>query len=135
MRLRSASGFLGGVSALFLAVLALGIAAEWMGDPVARQLGPEADALARHGLRAALDLDAPAARRLLVPIWDLLRGDLGTSVWLRRPVADLMLEASAVTALLAAMALPVGIALGIALGLALASARERWSMLPLILLS
>jgi len=126
---------LGGAVTLLIALLLLGLAAEGLGDPAARQLGPEADEAARAALRAELGLDAPLWQRLFLPILALLKGDLGQSVWLHRPVAALVGEVLPVTLRLAAAAWPIGLSLGITLGLLLASSRPGWARLPLLLLS
>lgn len=125
----------GGVFTLLVALLLLGLAAEGLGDPASRQLGPEADAAARAALRTELGLDAPFLQRMLLPLWALLRGDLGQSVWLHRPVAALVGEVLPVTLRLAALAWPVGLLLGVTLGLALANARPGWARLPLLMLA
>ena len=125
----------GGLAWLYGALLLLGIAFEFLGDPVMRQLGPEADQAMRASLRAALGLDLPLTARLLGPLQELLHGRLGTSVWLRRPVWEVVAQALPVTLRLAVLAWPAGIAGGAALGLVLAAAPRGWSRLPLLLLS
>ncbi len=125
----------GGVLTLLVALLLLGLAAEGLGDPAARQLGPEADDAARAALRAELGLDAPFFQRMLLPLWALLHGDLGQSVWLHRPVATLVGEVLPITLRLAALAWPAGLLVGVALGLTLAHARRGWARVPLLLLA
>ena len=126
---------LGGAVSLLAALLLLGIAAEQLGDPVARQLGPEADEAARAVLRAALGVDLPLLVRLFRPLADLLRGDLGVSAWLRRPAAAVVADALPVTLRLAALAWPLGIGGGVLLGTVLAAVPERWSRAALLLLA
>ncbi|MBU8536827.1 ABC transporter permease subunit [Falsiroseomonas tokyonensis] len=126
---------LGGALALLVALLVLGLAADLLGDPVSRQIGPEGDAAASAALRAALGLDAPWLERVLRPMLDLFRGDLGTSSWLRRPAGEAVAEALGVTLRLALLAWPVGLAAGAALGLALAALPARLARLPLLLLA
>ena len=126
---------IGGVLALLAALLLLGLASDLLGDPVSRQLGPEADASAIAALRHALGLDAPLLDRLFGPLLALLAGDLGESVWLRRPASGLVGEALGITLRLALLAWPVGVAAGAALGLALAALPARLARLPLLLMS
>ena len=126
---------LGGVLALLAALVLLGLAAEGLGDPTTRQLGPETDAAARAALRAEAGLDAPFLHRLLVPVGDLLAGDLGRSAWLRRPVADLLADVLPVSLRLAVLAWPLGLIGGAVLGLVLATGRPGLARFPLLLLS
>lgn len=126
---------LGGMLTLLVALLLLGLAAEGLGDPTARQLGPEADEAARAALHSALGLDLSLPVRLLAPVWQLLSGDLGTSAWLRRPVATLVGEVLPVTLRLTALAWPLGLGLGTVLGLVLANGRPGWANGPLLLMS
>jgi peptide/nickel transport system permease protein len=128
-------GLLGGAVALLVALAVLGLAADLLGDPVSRQLGPEGDGLAIAALRHALGLDAPWIDRMLGPLLALLRGDLGASVWLRRPAGEPVAEALGVTLRLAALAWPPGVIGGAALGLALAALPPRLGRLPLLLLA
>lgn len=124
-----------GVLALLAAIVLLDVASDWLGDPVARQLGPEADATARSTLRAALGLDTPFGDRLAGSLGALARGDLGVSVWLRQPAGGAVAQALPVTLGLAALAWPMGLAGGIGLGIALSNAPATWSRLPLAVLS
>jgi peptide/nickel transport system permease protein len=131
----AARNLAGGVLALAVALLLLGATADWLGDPLTRQLGPEADAAARAALRAELGLDAPLVQRLLQPMIALASGDLGFSSWLRRPAAEAVAEALSVTLRLAALAWPFGVVGGAALGLLLAVLPVRLARLPLLLLA
>ncbi len=128
-------GLAGGALSLLLALLVLGLAADLLGDPVSRQIGPEGDGAAAAALRAALGLDLPWLERVLGPMLAMLRGDLGQSAWLRRPAGDAVAEALGVTLRLAALAWPMGLAGGAALGLVLAALPARLAKLPLMLLA
>jgi len=96
------------------------------GDPALAILGPYAtdENLAR--LRAELNLDQPAPERYLLWLADLLRGDLGDSVTLERPVIDEIAERLGPTLLLAGTALGMGTCLGLAGGMAAALCYQRW---------
>ncbi|WP_431285892.1 ABC transporter permease subunit [Humitalea sp. 24SJ18S-53] len=125
-----------GVLALLVALLLLGLAADLLGDPVSRQLGPEGmDAAGLAAARGAFGLDAPALTRLFAPLLDLARGDLGTSTWLRRPAGEAVGQALGITLRLAALAWPLGLAGGALLGLVLAALPPGLARVPLLLLS
>lgn len=128
-------GMLGGAFALLAALLVLGMAADFLGDPVSRQIGPEGDGAAAAALRAALGLDLPWLERLLRPMLAMVQGDLGESIWLRRPAGDAVAEALGVTLRLALIAWPMGLLGGMALGLLLASLPAGLAKLPLLLLA
>lgn len=96
------------------------------GDPVAVLLGdtasPEQIAIAR----ANLNLDDPWHLRLLAYLGDLVRGDLGQSIFQRRPVAEIILERLVATLELASAAILIAVALGLVLGLLAALLRGSW---------
>ena len=104
-----------GVSLVVFAVMSL-----VPGDPALAILGPYATPERLAELRAALSLDQPWPMRWLGWLADLLRGDMGRSVSLERPVADAVFERLGPTLLLAGTALLLGALLGLAAGLAAA---------------
>ncbi|MFF0203850.1 ABC transporter permease [Streptomyces sp. NPDC005017] len=75
---------------------------------------PDPERIAR--IRAALDLDRPAAERFLDWAAGLVRGDLGTSLVGGRPVAGLLGDGLGPTALLAGVTLAVLLPLSAGLG-------------------
>lgn len=87
------------------------------GDPAAVMLGPEATAQDIADLRARLGLDEPIGVQYLYYITQLLRGDLGQSIFLNMPVGTALLERAEPTffltvfslAIASAIALPIGI--------------------------
>jgi peptide/nickel transport system permease protein len=87
------------------------------GDPAAVMLGPEATAADIAALRDRLGLDAPLPVQFGVYVLDLLRGDLGTSIFLNMPVTEALAQRAEPTffltlfSLLIAtlIALPVGV--------------------------
>jgi peptide/nickel transport system permease protein len=62
------------------------------GDPVDAMLGENASDAGRQELRHALGLDRPLLHQYLVYLGGIVRGDLGTSLFSRRPVTDEILE-------------------------------------------
>jgi peptide/nickel transport system permease protein len=62
------------------------------GDPVDAMLGENASDAGRQELRQALGLDRPLLHQYLVYLGGIVRGDLGTSLFSRRPVLDEILE-------------------------------------------
>jgi len=94
------------------------------GDPVEIMLGESAAAADREALRISLGLDQPLAAQFLNYVGRLLQLDLGTSIHLRRPVTDLLLERLPATGLLAAVSLVVALLLALPLGILAAVRRD-----------
>lgn len=94
------------------------------GDPVEIMLGESAAAADREALRSSLGLDLPLATQFLNYLGGLLQLDLGTSIHLRRPVTDLLLERLPATGLLAAVSLLVALLLALPLGILAAVHRD-----------
>ena len=97
------------------------------GDPVKMMLAEfvtTPDQIAQ--MRAQLHLDEPILQQYGRFVGNALRGDLGTSIRSRRPVAVEIAENVGSTAQLALASMAIAIALGIALGLVAALARNSW---------
>jgi peptide/nickel transport system permease protein len=86
------------------------------GDPVDIMLGDMASYEEKQVLRQELGLDRPLAAQYSSFLGNLVRGDLGTSLRLKRPVTDQILSRLPATAELAAGALAIALLLGIPLG-------------------
>ena len=101
------------------------------GDPVAGLFdGPGVTEQVRQQWRASFGLDRPLGEQYLRWVSNTLRGDLGYSISLRRPVADVIAEALPRTLLLVGVALSLSFGFGIVVA-ALQSerpggARDRW---------
>jgi peptide/nickel transport system permease protein len=87
------------------------------GDPVAVILGPEANAEQIEDARRALGLDRPLPEQLVRFYARLLRGDLGRSYYLERPVTTALLERAEPTLVLMASALVVAVLIGVPSGI------------------
>ena len=97
------------------------------GDPVKMMLAEfvtNPDQVAQ--MRAQLHLDEPLVKQYGRFVTCAVRGDLGTSIRSRRPVATEIGENLASTAQLAMAAMLVAIALGVPLGLLAALSRSSW---------
>ena len=99
------------------------------GDPVDLMLGETARPAQREVLRKALGLDRPLRVRYASYLAGLLRGDLGTSIHQKRPVAQLLAEPILASAKLTFTSL--AIALAIALPLGVLAARRAGSAVDL----
>ena len=99
------------------------------GDPVDLMLGETARPAQREGLRKALGLDRPLSVQYMDYLGGLLRGDLGTSLHKKRPVARMLAERIPASAELTLAAL--AIALLIALPLGVLAARRAGTALDL----
>jgi peptide/nickel transport system permease protein len=87
------------------------------GDPVAVILGPDATMEQMRATRAQLGLDRPLHEQLLAFYGRVLRGDLGRSYFLDRPVTQALWERAEPTALLTLSALLVAVVIGVPSGL------------------
>ncbi len=108
------------VSALVFIVLRLLPA-----DPIAMSLPPGASAEDMARLRQSFGLDRPLPEQYVIWLGKLVSGDLGTSIYFRRGVAELVSKALPATLELVAAGLIVGILAGVAGGLAMFAWRGR----------
>ena len=101
------------------------------GDPVAGLFdGPGVSEQVRQQWRVDFGLDRPLGEQYLRWVSNTLRGDLGYSISLRRPVADVIAERLPRTLLLVGVALSLSFALGIVVAVLQSErpggARDRW---------
>jgi peptide/nickel transport system permease protein len=87
------------------------------GDPASAMLGPDATAAQLEATRAQIGVDRPIHEQLLKFYARVLRGDLGRSYFLDRPVAQALRERAEPTLLLTFSALFVAVAIGVPSGL------------------
>lgn len=96
------------------------------GDPVGVILGPDASEDRRAALRDQLGLNDPLLQQYGRWLWDAAHGDLGTSLFLDRPVLTAIGERAQPTLLLTAVAIIVTMAIGFPAGIIAAQSRGRW---------
>lgn len=109
-----------------LTVLMFIVARVLPGDPVALAAGPNATRAEIARLRAEFGLDQPLVVQYLDYAGGLLRGDLGVSIFSRRPVAADLLAYLPATLELVVAAMLLAVAIGIPAGLGAAVWRNRW---------
>ena len=87
------------------------------GDPAAVMLGPEATPEQVEALRESMGLNRPLYERY--PLWlaDVLRLDLGDSIFLNRPVSDAIFDRITPTLQLTLYSLVIAVALGVPAGI------------------
>ncbi len=93
------------------------------GDPVSVMLGPDATPTQIQATRQALGLDRPLYEQLLRFYGRVLRGDLGQSYFLDRPVTTALLERAEPTLVLLLAALLIAVAIGVPSGIVAAAHR------------
>jgi len=93
------------------------------GDPVSVMLGPDATPAQIQATRQALGLDRPLHEQLLRFYGRVLRGDLGQSYFLDRPVTTALLERAEPTLVLMASALLIAVVIGVPSGIVAAAHR------------
>lgn len=96
------------------------------GDPAAVMLGPDATDQDLQNLRVIMGLDRPLLVQLVLWYSRTLRGDLGYSIFLQRPVLQAIFERLEPTMLLTMMALAVAVGIGVPAGVASAVRRNSW---------
>ena len=107
---------LGGVSVVIFLVLHLS-----PGDPAEIMLGSQATREDLARLREQMGLDAPLHVQYARWLGQVARGDLGRSLWMKRPVLPEVLQRLKATLLLTSTALVLSTVVGLALGVASAA--------------
>lgn len=122
---RIVEGLLTAWVAVTLTFFALRIA---IGDPVASLLSQGlATPEQAEQLRAVLGLDQPLHLQYAQFLSDLVRGDLGLSLYTSQPVEQIILRQLPSTAALALSGLAIGLVAGLFLGLLAAWNSDRWT--------
>jgi peptide/nickel transport system permease protein len=110
----------------FVSVLIFGLQQLLPGDPALALAGEDKDPEVLAQIRARYHLDQPVPVQYLLWIQGVLSGDLGQSIRLNVPVADLILQKLPVTLQLAAMAMAIALAIGVTAGIVSAVAKGSW---------
>ncbi len=105
------------------------------GDPTDILLGPEATPERAAELRRDLGLDQPLPVQWAVWFGHVIRGDLGESIFLRRPVTQAIWERAEPTLMLTFLSLIIAVTLGLSLGIAAAVRQGSWADLLAMLVS
>jgi len=96
------------------------------GDPVAVILGPEATSEQIDDARRELGLDRPVHEQLIRFYGRLVRGDLGRSYFLDRPVLQALAERAEPTLVLMGAALIVAVVIGVPSGIVAGAYQGSW---------
>jgi peptide/nickel transport system permease protein len=96
------------------------------GDPVAVMLGPDATPAQIEGVRQALGLDRPLVDQLFLFYKRILRGDLGRSYFLDRPVTQALWERAEPTIVLTTTSLLVALLIGVPSGIVAGANQGSW---------
>src|SRR5204863_6498360 len=100
----------------FVSVLIFGLQQLLPGDPAIALAGEDRDPNVVAYLRAKFHLDEPLPMRYSYWLGGVLRGDLGESVRIQKPVTELVLEKLPVTIELAALAMLIALSIGVTAG-------------------
>jgi peptide/nickel transport system permease protein len=111
---------------LFVSMIIFGLQQLLPGDPALALAGEERDPAVIAYLHQKYHLDEPLPVRYALWLGGVLRGDLGESIRINKPVLDLVLEKLPVTAELAGLAILVALAIGIPAGVLSAVKNGRW---------
>src|SRR5262245_2971166 len=110
----------------FVSVLIFALQQLLPGDPAIALAGEERDPEAIRYLREKLHLDEPLPVRYGYWLSGVLRGDLGQSMRIQKPVFELILEKLPVTIQLAAMAMVIALLIDITAGVISAVKKDTW---------
>ncbi|MDQ2962798.1 MAG: ABC transporter permease [Pseudomonadota bacterium] len=108
----------------FVSVLIFGLQQLLPGDPAMILSGEDRDPTVIAHLRQKLHLDEPLPIRYLYWAGGVLKGDLGESVRIQKPVLDLIVEKLPVTLELALLAIVIALTIGITAGIVSAVAKD-----------
>jgi len=101
----------------FVSVLIFGLQQLLPGDPALALAGEDRDPSVVAYLQQKYHFDEPLPVRYLLWVEGVLKGDLGESIRIKRPVRDLLIEKLPVTGELAAFAMIVALAIGVPMGI------------------
>jgi peptide/nickel transport system permease protein len=96
------------------------------GDPIAVLLGDQASLQDIEQARQRYGLDQPLWHQFVLWLGELLKGNLGQSIFLQMPVTQVLLDRAEPTALLAIMSVGLAMLIGLPCGIVSAVWRGRW---------
>ena len=111
---------------LFVTILIFGLQQLLPGDPAVVLAGEDRDPTVVAYLRQKMHLDEPLPVRYLYWLGGVVRGDLGESLRMQKPVTELIAEKLPVTIELALLAIVIALAIGIPAGIVSAIAKGTW---------
>jgi peptide/nickel transport system permease protein len=111
---------------LFVSILIFGLQQLLPGDPAKVLAGEEQDPTVVAYLKQKMHLDEPLPVRYVYWLGGVLRGDLGESLRMQKPVTALIWEKLPVTIELALLAFAIAMAIGIPAGIVSAIYRNTW---------
>jgi peptide/nickel transport system permease protein len=100
----------------FVSIIIFGLQQLLPGDPATTMAGEERDEAAIAAIKAKYRLDEPIPVQYFYWIKGVFQGDLGESLRIQQPVAELVLQKLPVTAQLAGMAIVIALVIGISMG-------------------
>ena len=101
----------------FVSVIIFGLQQLLPGDPALAMAGEERDPAVLEQIRRQYRLDQPLHVQYVYWVGGVLSGDLGESLRIKKPVAELVREKLPVTLQLATMAMLIALAIGIPAGI------------------
>jgi peptide/nickel transport system permease protein len=108
----------------FVSILIFGLQQLLPGDPALILAGEDSDPTVIAHLRSTLHLDDPLPLRYAYWAGGVLKGDLGESQRIKKPVLELILEKLPVTLELACIAIVIALLIGITAGIVSAVAKD-----------
>jgi peptide/nickel transport system permease protein len=111
---------------LFVTVLIFGLQQLLPGDPAKVLAGEDQDPTVVAHLREKMHLDKPLPVQYFYWLGGVLRGDLGESLRIQKPVTALIAEKLPVTIELALLAIVIALVIGIPAGIVSAIAKGTW---------
>ena len=111
---------------VFVTIIIFGLQQLLPGDPALALAGEERDPSVIAYLHTKYHLDDPLPLRYALWLGGVLRGDLGESIRIDKPVLDLVLEKLPVTAELAGLAMVIALLIGIPAGVLSAVKNGSW---------
>jgi peptide/nickel transport system permease protein len=111
---------------LGVSIVTFAIARMVPSDPVALYVGPRAKADTREAARIKLGLDRPLYEQYLRYMGEVLRGDLGTSIRSRRPIAEDLKVYLPATLELVFVSMIFTVIVGIPLGVLCGAFKDSW---------